>query len=57
MPQKEGNTMVFTARMGDEARAGAQVIQIEEGAFVYLSRGEGEQENQFVEWGDLSAAQ
>jgi hypothetical protein len=49
--------MVFTARMGDEARAGAQVIQIEEGAFVYLSRGEGEQENQFVEWGDLSAAQ
>ena len=47
--------MTFTAQAGTNEVT--QVIETEEGSHVYLSRGEGEQENQFVEWGDLSAEQ
>ena len=46
--------MVFTAEVGSEA---AQVIEIAEGGHVYCSRGKEEQENQFVEWGDLTPEQ
>ncbi len=49
--------MVFTVEDGPGSKDVAQVIEIAVGAFVYRSTGEGEQENQYVEWGDLTPEQ